>query len=380
MTGCQNDAPDSVEKDDDIVNLEAYVDLGRQIRMLEKELSDLEDKFKDESLMNQSLLEKNEQLEERVNHLSEELTLLYNPYGYEEDLAILAYEVNDLKSIVVQLEADFDLAIDEGILEIEQEVYNVGTAKELLEAIGSNRKIILQEGSYNLSQVDYTSIDNPYLSAIEVFDGHEFVLKHVRNLDIVGSGNRDTTIMVEPRYAFIFTFENSRDIGFENMIIGHTLEKGSCVGGVLQFTDCQDVVIENSLLYGCGTYGLVMNGMKRLQFNNSVIEECSYGIMQIYNSSQIQFNNSIFRDNREFDMITLSLSRDISFEKCSFTNNYSDYTEFIGAYSVQDLSFIECTFEDNEAPAFITAGFEFKMVDTHFLGEQFKVMDLIYHD
>ena len=110
------------------------------------------------------------------------------------------------------------------------------------------------------------------------------------------------------------------NINISGITAGHYDEKGSCTGGVFKFTDCNNVQIHNSILFGCGTEGLTLKNVTNFQFNNSTIKNCSYGIMTVQDSLNINFNNSVFKDNKEFNLINVS-SSDMNFESCSIYSN-----------------------------------------------------------
>lgn len=202
-------------------------------------------------------------------------------------------------------------------------VSNVG---ELLRAIGPDRVIKLKPGTYTLPTEDLS--DNPYLAWEEVFDGYELVIKNLSGLTIEGQGER-TKILAEPRYAFVFRFENVSQVSIKNVVAGHT-EEGYCAGGVFSFFQSKNISIQDSILFGCGTEGLRLEKVSDLQFTNSVIKECTYGIMTVINSERIFFKKATFFDNREFDLITIERGVDIHFDDCDIRDNIANPSDFPG--------------------------------------------------
>ncbi|MEM7009997.1 MAG: hypothetical protein AAF585_00815, partial [Verrucomicrobiota bacterium] len=128
----------------------------------------------------------------------------------------------------------------------------VSSAQELLDAIGPDRTIKLAAGVYDLTPA--AEGESEYHVARYVFDGFERSVKHVNGLRLIGGAG--VKIQVEPRYANVLTFEGCRDLTIENIFFTHTPEQGYCTGGVLNFANCSNVVINNCVLDGCGIEGI----------------------------------------------------------------------------------------------------------------------------
>jgi len=153
-----------------------------------------------------------------------------------------------------------------------------------------------------------------------VFDGYEIIINNVSNFTIKAEEGAEVKLLVDPRYAYVLSFNNCKNINISGVIAGHYPEKGSCTGGVFKFTDCSDIQIDKSDLFGCGTEGLTLTNVNNLQFNNSTIRECSYGIMTVIDSKNIAFNNSTFKQNEEYNLINI-VNSDIKMDKCIINNN-----------------------------------------------------------
>ncbi len=202
--------------------------------------------------------------------------------------------------------------------ETEKEIIKVKTTKEFLEAIGSNRTIILSENNYDLLG---SKVENEYIRTEEVFDGEQLIIQGVNNLDIIGEEGENVQLLVEPRYANVITFKDVQNINISNIIAGHTPDKGYCTGGVLYFEDSKNIEINNSVLFGCGTEGISLFNVENFTSNDSTIKECSYDIMTIVSSNNITFNNSKFHDNEEFSLINVSSSNEVTLNNCFIYDN-----------------------------------------------------------
>lgn len=191
------------------------------------------------------------------------------------------------------------LAVSGYAQEAEPEINTVQvfTVDELLEAIAPNTKIILSSGKYNLAEArNYGRGGGMYYYWASCFDGYELVISDLENFSIVGGDPLAVTICAEPRYANVLRFENVEGITLSDLVIGHTTGEGYCTGGVLDFTDCSDIEVLNSRLYGCGTLGVSLSNCQDFHMDNSDIYECSYGFAYLNNCDYALFENSKFYD------------------------------------------------------------------------------------
>ena len=216
----------------------------------------------------------------------------------------------------------------------------VSDSREFLEALGSDRIIILKPGKYNLSEWDpyldkseqklrYSNIKkhgNLKLAkgvswSDETFDGGELGLTGIKNLTIRGlSAEKKSEIIVDPRYIFVLKFDRCSNIVIDRLTAGHS-QGGYCVGGVFYFIDSSRIKIISTNMYGCGTIGLALSNVSDMKVSLSKIYECTYGIMDISAGKNITFEKCIFRDNQEFTMIGVSAAKNISFIGCEFIKN-----------------------------------------------------------
>ena len=225
------------------------------------------------------------------------------------------------------------------------EVIYVSTAGEFLEAIAPGVVIELAPGTYNLTEYLRKASDNVSDYVVRSFtDGWQAEIRGVDRLTIRGAKDGKVEVVSEPRYSDVLYFNDCSDIVIENIIFGHTIEQGNCEGAVLAFDYCQKISLGGLDLYGCGTYGVTAERTIGITLKDCIIRECSYGIVDLLCSDTI-FEGCTFRDNRGFDMLSLSESF-AHFEDCSFTGNEGD--SFLPAYYHSDSEsgarFEGCTF------------------------------------
>ncbi|MDD5935355.1 MAG: right-handed parallel beta-helix repeat-containing protein [Clostridiales bacterium] len=241
----------------------------------------------------------------------------------------------------------------------------VSNVNQLMNAIGTYNLIYLEEGEYNLSDLEALQ-DIGYLANVyanSTYDGVEYVLHAVNHLTLIGKGN--VSIVIEPRYSNVINLDGCRDITFKNLTIGHTKEKGYCEGGVLHITNSDKITIDSCNLYGCGTYGIITDYVDNLKMVNTQIYECTYGIMELTNTTNAQFSNCKFKDNVGYDMIFLDGCSSITYDKCQIYNNTVDYevfNYFIVSNNNQKITFKNCDFHDNTKECELTNddGIQFK--------------------
>ena len=175
----------------------------------------------------------------------------------------------------------------------------VDTVDELIDAIGSDMEIVLKDGTYDLSTAkDYGTGWNDVYYWSEEFDGPALNIYGVDNLVIRSeSGDRNKCILsAVPRYADVLKFKACTNVTVSGITAGHTVEPGYCMGGVLYYEDCDNVVVSQCGLYGCGILGVRAELCSAITVTGCEIYECSYGGISIGNSGGIKVENCSFRD------------------------------------------------------------------------------------
>lgn len=219
--------------------------------------------------------------------------------------------------------------------------------EELINAIRPGAGVIIAPGEYNLSDyiekqdIDKFNSTHQYVRLDKEYDGYELVIKDVDDLLISGglSDPDDTTLLIDPRYSAVLTFEDCDRLQLCSFTAGHTMT-GDCSGNVIDFYNCKDVGIYNADIFGCGVYGLgIFSGSGDVRVYNSCIHHCSSGIDELDAlGGDVTFTNCVL-DNSDGggswyyfeneDNITLT------FKNCSFgpgeSNSlfYKDYINFV---------------------------------------------------
>ena len=180
--------------------------------------------------------------------------------------------------------------------ETEQTTVYASTTDELLNSIGSNKRIVLTSEYYNLS--DAKEPDNPHLERQINRDSSflgSYIIKDVINMTIEGNAE----IAADDIYAAVLSFENCGKITLDGITAGHTeyFEEYQCEGSVLKFSYCQQITIKNCNLYGCGAIGINAVSTSDLYADKTNICDCSYCAVYLFYSQNIRLNECNIYDN-----------------------------------------------------------------------------------
>lgn len=245
------------------------------------------------------------------------------------------------------------------------EIYTVSDRESFIQAVGSNRTIVVTQGAPIILSYfeDTIQQETEHVTWSLNSDGSSLVIHDVENLVITGEGSRESSLLAEPRYVFVVEFRNCQDIRIENLRMGHTVG-GYCDSGVLGVKDCNGFTVKDCLLFGSGTEGLTIHDSQSFFMTSSEVSDCTYGIMTCINSDLLRFEECVFRNNREYYGVDLIRCTGVEFNRCLFRDNYCDFTPaFINSDS-QDLVLTECVFDRIESPGlFSRDDFKIKYCD-----------------
>lgn len=246
---------------------------------------------------------------------------------------------------------------------VQDGVYTVSTVDEFIAAIGSDREIRLEEGTYDLSTASTYAGEtgNEFCCWQETFDGYELVIQNAKNLTITGAGKDSVTISATPRYAQVLRLYGCENISMTGFTAGHTKEPGYCVGGVVYLDGCATVSIRDVGLYGCGVTGVCADGCTGVTVANSDIYECSYNGVLVMNSLSVDVINCRIYDLGKgeweaSEVFCLDNSSDITISDCEIYGNQSQY--LVRSSGVDLVTLKNNVFRDNwvKSNAFGTFG------------------------
>ena len=175
----------------------------------------------------------------------------------------------------------------------------VTNVDEFLTALGPDRTIILDGELFDLSTAsNYGGIGTDCYYWAENFDGPQLVIHDVSGLAIQAKNTESgaTTLAAIPRYADVISFRNCDNLFLGGFTAGHTKEPGACSGGVLNFQNCNGVMLEKMRLFGCGILGIQASQCTSLDILRTEIYECSQGAGQFFQTDGIRFRDCDIHD------------------------------------------------------------------------------------
>jgi hypothetical protein len=207
--------------------------------------------------------------------------------------------------------------------------YNVD---QMLSAIASNITIQLSsDGNYNLSKAAVNS-GNHYT----LYDG-ALEISNVSNFSIIGLGSSRIRIFTGNKLVPVIHFDSCNTVSIKNVELGHNPKgKHDCGTSayVLYFTESFDIAIENCMLWGCGTHGIVCENVDQMWVTNTDINDCSDEIMNLFNCSEIEFHDCIMHNNGRPENIE---------------NYFLSSSSLINIYNCIDVTFSDCSIYKNQS-------------------------------
>lgn len=199
--------------------------------------------------------------------------------------------VDELKGIMdeILLAEFFNKTTAKSVSYEERKYVEASSESQFLDALIPNQRVILHNKFYDILS---STSKSPYVQLEEVFDGQEIIIRDVTNLTLLGD---QTKIITVPRYATVLTFRNCESITLSNLTIGHTPHKGECIGAVLKFEECNNIILNNLELFGCGTYGIELTNTSNVTMNGCHIYECTSGAIRLF-SSDLEIKNTTISD------------------------------------------------------------------------------------
>jgi len=202
------------------------------------------------------------------------------------------------------------------------------TAIEFINAIDHNTRIILTESEYDISP-------NKLQGKGVSFSGY---ISDKKNLEIVGDNIDTVHIFSNAINDPVLIFLNMNNLTLKNLKIGHsgifdTNSSGCGIDGdVLEFHRSNNVVMDSTYLYGCGTKGIDYYYGSNLLVKNSIIYDCTNGIFAMNSVQNISFENCIFKNNKLTSASFFSISNsDVSIFNSTIENNIINPNwEYIG--------------------------------------------------
>lgn len=271
---------------------------------------------------------------------------LYDPDMEEQDDSELEY------SYVFYVNSEAENKDDLAFAYRYHNQVTVSNIEELYNAIESGSVITLKEGIYNISDLSMDKRNNPNINVFYSEEGpyetsmDEIHVSYVSNLILKAEEGANVVICTnEPAVAPI-SFEGCNNISIEGITLGHEVEPGYCSGSVLDLNSSNSIYISDCNLYGSGAYGISAYSCSNIQVDNCDIYECTYGLLDFYNSYDCYFTNTKLRDSSCYTIFALSDCYGVYFNDCQISNNTSEYGYFLTCVDGY-VDFTDCDFTNN---------------------------------
>ena len=208
----------------------------------------------------------------------------------------------------------------------------VTNVDEFLAAIAPKVDIIVDCDELDLSAaVNYGMAGSDFYRWENGYDGPALMIYDVEDMSI--TSKTATLITAVPRYADVLSFQNCEDVSLKGLTLGHSElpEPYSCTGGVLYFSDCEDIEIDRCRLYGCGILGISTYRVEELKVSDTEIYDCSQGAVNLVRTTDSSFENCYIHDCAKPE-ITLVEGDKVKYKledekACFLKNGYYTLTE-----------------------------------------------------
>jgi hypothetical protein len=238
-------------------------------------------------------------------------------------------------------------------------ILKVATVDEFLKALGPDRILELSAGTYCLSDAKRgVGANFKWQDALE--NQFELIIRNAPNLAIRGAGKEPAHLVTTYSYANVLTFQKCDRLELANLRIGHAVTPGYCCGGVIKASDSQALRVERCALYGSGIHGLDLQNVRQFTFVESIIEDCSYGLMLASECDGLRFEKSAFRQCQELYGFDFKDCTKVEWSDCTITDNAigcQNYPLFKTNLSDKDLAmrFTGGVIRHNAAAALVSA-------------------------
>lgn len=250
-----------------------------------------------------------------------------------------------------------------------QNSLRVTNARELVQAIGSNRTVLLAPGEYLLTEA--APLSNPVVSWEPEFDGPQIVIRGVSNLTL--RAPKGVTLLASPRYAFTLFFVDCRNLALEGLTLGHT-EAGECAGGVLYLYTCADVRVEGCDLFGSGTVGISATDCFGITVRASTIRHCTRGALWALAVQGLRLEKVSIIENESWPLLSLDSSPGANFDSCRIEFNTGG--ELLWLQNSEQVSLPSTEITRNKIIRFLSEGSERpNLTGTRFIDNLFPDTD-----
>ena len=174
---------------------------------------------------------------------------------------------------------------------------------ELLNALADNTVIEIDADNLALDRApDYgfSYSSGAYTWVQADYGQYVLVIRDLEGLAIRSRREGGTTLTTGATYANVIEFRSCRNLTLEGLTLGHRGEPGICMGDVLYFDGCEDVLVRGCELFGCGVTAVNAWKCTRLTLEGCTLRDCSVSAMNLTLCTNVQARDcEILRCGRE---------------------------------------------------------------------------------
>ncbi len=245
----------------------------------------------------------------------------------------------------------------------------VSTVEQFVKAIGSDRTIVLKDGTYTLGKSKLPGSANARWE--EVSGGYELVITGVKNLRIENAKGNAIVKGFTP-WGRVIAFEDSSNVTLAKLAFDHVTES-ACQAAVLAFSATEGATLTDCRLSGSGSIGVEAYATSGLVLKNCAITDCTSGAVTLNECYGAEFASCRIIDNQAYPLFFLQDCSGVAFRDCVIAGNEGQC--FVTLSSTgggnDGNGFYSCDVADNAIDSFTGDG-EWPEFDTcAFAGNQF---------
>ena len=259
------------------------------------------------------------------------------------------------------------------------ETVYVRSTYELIKALGNNKHIEIESGTYDITFNDtLKNLSGHFVKTSGIWENIE--ITGLQNVTFEGKGK--VTIIITDPYAWVINFTNCKNLTFKNIEFGHKVE-GECMGGAALFQDSHDIKMFKVGLYGCGTTGLELRNVTGFAMDSSKVYKCTYYLTKFSNSDNVRISNTTFENSGIFEMFSFDENKKVMFDNCLVQNNTQKENHYRPIYFIdvisadQPIEFNKCVFSNNKYSQFSNSLNSLELVNCAFSNNAFDSDELL---
>jgi hypothetical protein len=238
-----------------------------------------------------------------------------------------------------------------------RDIRSVSTAQELVDAIGNNRTILLEPGTYRVDRLP--PLESEHVKWRKIDDGFELTITDVRDMQLVGGVGGPCRVITGEAGAWVLRLMEVQDVMVRNLVFGHVPESGPCQAGVLLLEKSRRIALRDLDMFGSGTIGLEARQVSGLTLESSTIRECtSEGAARFRSCDGVVISSCEISNNHGVNQILeLSDCKGMVISETVFSGNESDGV-FIRASADDEVKIDTCRISNNRSDRFYFDDFQ----------------------